>query len=220
MKTKLLLIALCVSTFLNAQSIEFTSAELTTAEIGSTITVDYKYTVASEGYIYCAINLLDEWTWTAEVVGVELASAVAGTDVTGSFDLTIPEGVTPASDLTGNLNYKINIELKQTPEQSTWLAGAYPATQIDLTETLSNDEFQNVAKFSLFPNPATDFIEIEGLDDTTFSNYTIFNTVGKKVLSSENLMTNKVDVSSLNTGLYFISISYENRVQTLKFIKN
>ena len=58
MKTKLLFIALFISSFLSAQSIEFTSAELTTAEIGSTVKVDYKYTIATDGYIYCAINLL------------------------------------------------------------------------------------------------------------------------------------------------------------------
>lgn len=219
MKTKLLFIALCASTFLNAQSIEFTSPELTTAEIGSTITIDYKYTIASDGYIYCAINLLDEWTWTGEVVGVELNPAVAGTDVTGSFDLTIPEGTTPTSDLTGNLNYKINIELKQTPDQSTWLAGAYPATQINLTETLSNDEFEGTTALSIFPNPTTESIEINGLEQARISKFTIFNTIGKEVFSAENLLSNKIDVSQLNSGIYFISIANEGQVQTLKFIK-
>ena len=103
MKTKLFFIALFISNFLSAQTIEFTSAELTTAEIGSTITVDYKYTIAADGYIYCAIELLDDWAWSANVASAELTTAVAGTDVTGSFDLTIPEGTTPTADLTGNL---------------------------------------------------------------------------------------------------------------------
>ena len=48
MKTKLLFIALLMSTFIKAQSIEFTSAELSTAEIGTTITIDYKYTIECE----------------------------------------------------------------------------------------------------------------------------------------------------------------------------
>ncbi|SDT96292.1 Por secretion system C-terminal sorting domain-containing protein [Polaribacter sp. Hel1_33_78] len=218
MKTKLLFIALLVSTFINAQSIEFTSAELTTAEIGSTVKVDYKYTIAADGYIYCAINLLDDWTWTAEVVGVELANAVAGTDVTGSFDLAIPEGTTPTADLTGNLNYKINIELKQTPDQSTWLAGQYPATQINLTASTAsvNDDFLNNVK--IYPNPAQNNLFIKSENSLNISNIKITNLLGKEVFTS-NLIDSKIDVSNLKTGVYILKIQSENASKNIKFIK-
>ncbi|PQJ79107.1 T9SS type A sorting domain-containing protein [Polaribacter porphyrae] len=218
MKTKLLFIAFCISTFINAQSIEFTSAELTTAEVGSTIKVDYKYTIAADGYIYCAINLLDDWTWTAEVVGVELANAVAGTDVTGSFDLTIPDGTSPSTDLTGNLNYKINIELKQTPDQSTWLAGQYPATQINMTASTAsiNDTFLNDLKF--YPNPAKDFIQLKGIDNVDILKFKITNVLGKEILTS-TLNDNKIDVSSLNSGIYILTVQLDNSSKNIKFIK-
>jgi hypothetical protein len=224
MKTKLLFIALLMSTFLSAQSIEFTSAELSTAEIGTTITIDYKYTIAADGYIYCAINLLDEWTWTAEVVGIELANAVAGTDVTGSFDLTIPEGTAASVDLTGNLNYKINIELKQTTDQNTWLAGEYPATQINLTASTAsvNDVDTILDQFSIYPNPAKNSIQITNFSRLNNPSIKIFNLLGKEVLSTLN-SSEIVDVSSLVKGIYLLSIKTEKitkNTKNIKFIKN
>lgn len=218
MKTKLLFIALLVSTYINAQSIEFTSAELTTAEIGTTVKVDYKYTIATDGYIYCAINLLNDWTWTAEVVGVELANAVAGTDVTGSFDLAIPEGTAASVDLTGNLNYKINIELKQDPD--TWLTGQYPGTQINLTASTAsvNDVNNSLNAISIFPNPAKNSIQLKNNNDLEISSIKITNVLGKVVLRSK-LNDSKIDISNLNSGIYILTIQSENNSKNIKFIK-
>jgi|TARA_B110000967_G_scaffold159223_1_gene164794 hypothetical protein len=220
MKTKLLFIALLMSTFINAQSIEFTSAELSTAEIGNTITIDYKYTIAADGYIYCGINLLDEWTWTAEVVGIELANAVAGTDVTGSFDLTIPEGTAASVDLTGNLNYKINIELKQTPDQNTWLAGQYPAVQINLTTatTSVNDVNLFLDAVSIFPNPAKNSIRLKNSSDLNVSRIKITNMIGKEVFTSK-FTKPEIEISNLNSGIYILTIQSENKSKNIKFIK-
>lgn len=220
MKTKLLFITLLISTFINAQSIEFTSAELTTAEIGTTIKIDYKYTIAADGYIYCAINLLNDWTWTAEVVGAELANTVAGTDVTGSFNLTIPQGTTPSVDLTGNLNYKINIELKQTPEQSTWLAGQYPGTQINLTMSTASlfDVNNSLNDISIFPNPAKNSIQLKNNNDLKISSIKITNVLGKEVFISQFLKS-EIDISSLNSGIYMLTILSEEKSKTMKFIK-
>ena len=220
MKTKLLFIALLMSTFINAQSIEFTSAELSTAEIGNTITIDYKYTIAADGYIYCGINLLDEWTWTAEVVGIELANAVAGTDVTGSFDLTIPEGTAASVDLTGNLNYKINIELKQTPDQNTWLAGQYPAVQINLTTATASVNEVNLFldAVSIFPNPAKNSIRLKNSSDLNVSRIKITNMIGKEVFTSK-FTKPEIEISNLNSGIYILTIQSENKSKNIKFIK-
>lgn len=213
-------IALMTSIFAQAQSIEFTSSEITAIQIGTTITVDYKYTIAEDGYIYCGINLLDDWTWQSEVAGAELNPAPAGTDVTGSFSLTIPEGTTPTADLTGNHNYKINIELKQNTDQSSWLAGSYPATEINLTnETLSSNEFDKVQALSVYPNPATNSIQINGLDNSQSAAYQIYNSLGQQVAKSSTLAGDKIDVSYLNSGIYMISVLSENKAHTLKFIK-
>jgi hypothetical protein len=218
MKTKLLFIALFISSFLSAQSIEFTSAELTTAEIGSTIKVDYKYTIAADGYIYCAIELLNDWTWSANVASAELATATAGTNVTGSFNLTIPSGTTKTADLTGNLNYKIKIELKQN--KTDYLTGKFPATQINLTAATAsvNDVGTILEEVSLYPNPTKNSIQIANFSLLNNPSIKIFNLLGKEVLSTLN-SSKIVDVSSLVNGIYVLSIKTEKITKSIKFVK-
>ena len=218
MKTKLLFIALCVSTFLNAQTISFTSAELTTAEIGSTITVDYKYTIAADGYIYCAIELLDDWAWSANVASAELTTAIAGTDVTGSFDLTIPGGTTATADLTGNLNYKIKIELKQNP--SDYLAGAYPAAQINLTASTASvngvDSFLSDVK--IYPNPARDFFQITNFSKLNNPSVKVYNMLGNELYSTSN-GSSTIDISNFTNGVYLLNINSDGLSKTIQFVK-
>ena len=218
MKTKLLFIALLASTFINAQSIEFTSAELTTAEIGSTVTVDYKYTIAADGYIYCAIELLDDWAWSANVASAELTTAIAGTDVTGSFDLTIPGGTTATADLTGNLNYKIKIELKQNP--SDYLAGAYPAAQINLTASTASvngvDSF--LSDIKIYPNPARDFFQITNFSKLNNPSVKVYNMLGNELYSTSN-GSSTIDISNFTNGVYLLNINSDGLSKTIQFVK-
>lgn len=332
----------CIFTFfftnlMLAQSINFTSSTLTTAEIGSTITVNYQYTSSVSGQIYCGINLLDDWTWVSLVATAQLNPAPAGTNVTGSFQLTIPAGTTPTANLTGALNYKINIELKNG---SVWLAGDYPPNQINLTpsttiapaisitsipastqvgtnlvvnykytaasagktsiavtkngganpwdfistvayieldpavagtdvtgtftvpipsttthtsaltgnenyrivlelkntsgtwlagdystvgynftELLSTSDFEK-SKISVYPNPSSDFIYFNGFENQTISQVSIVDLLGKNVFTSSSISDNKVAVSNLNSGIYFLSITSNNSLKRIKFIKN
>lgn len=219
MKKQLLFIALLVTSFIKAQSIEFTS-DISTAQIGNTIKVDFKYTVDTVGYIYCGINLLDDWTWVSFLAGAELNPAVAGTDVAGSVTIAIPEGTTPSSSLTGSLNYKINIELKSSTFD--WLAGAYPATPINLTAaSLSVDDIsKNLQNVSIFPNPTRDVIQLKGIENSTISQFSIVNVLGKKVYASSKISNSKIDVSQLNSGIYILTVTSENSQKRMKFIKN
>ena len=206
-----------IANIVSAQSISFTSAELTTAVAGSTVTVNYQYTVPSNGYIYCAINLLNEWTFVSMVASAELNPAVAGTNVSGSFQLTIPQGTTPTANLTGNQNYKISMELKNS--NFAWLAGAYPPTQINITAALSTVDFKSDS-LSVFPNPTADFIYLNGIDMATISKVSIVDMLGKEVFTSSQLNGDKIDVSNLNSGIYILSISTDNVKKTTKFVKN
>ena len=65
------------------------------------------------------------------------------------------------------------------------------------------DEF-SANSFSLYPNPANDFVKISGKD---IDNVMIFNIVGQKVegftVSNDEL---KIDVSSYDNGIYFVKV--------------
>ncbi|MFH6983528.1 carbohydrate-binding protein [Marinoscillum luteum] len=72
---------------------------------------------------------------------------------------------------------------------------------------------------SIFPNPASNLLNIKGLKG--LGNYQIYDLSGKTVLggilSSEDGLSSTIDVSSLNTGSYFLVESLSNT--KMRFIK-
>jgi endoglucanase len=70
----------------------------------------------------------------------------------------------------------------------------------------------------LFPNPATNILNVQA--NSRIENVSIFNVVGQEVVSmkSDDELV-KVDVSSLNTGIYVVKTTIEGKTSTSKFIK-
>lgn len=71
---------------------------------------------------------------------------------------------------------------------------------------------------SLYPNPAANFLNVEL---PTASNITIYDLAGRQVLEKENTSAKeKLDVSSLDNGLYLVFIENKGEQTTMKFLKN
>lgn len=70
---------------------------------------------------------------------------------------------------------------------------------------------------NVFPNPATDLIKFNLPADQILKNIIITNISGK-VVSNASTST-QIDISSLNAGLYFITINTNISIYTGKFIK-
>jgi aminopeptidase YwaD len=69
----------------------------------------------------------------------------------------------------------------------------------------------------IYPNPANDFINIEienGKEKA--KSIEIINDLGVTVINSK--FKNKIDVSSLSSGLYLIRINFEDYIHTEKVI--
>ena len=201
-----------------AQSVTITSVISNPVEVGTVLKVDYKYTVAADSYIFCGINLLNDWTYISYVNGEGLNLAVAGTDVTGSFNITIPSGTTPSANLTGLQNYKIAIELKSLPSY-TWIAGDYPPTQLNFTASLGIDKKNLANGLSVYPNPVTDILKIANANNLSNASFSIVDILGKTVVQSKALNNDAIDVSNLNSGVYILSVSSEEGAKQFKFQK-
>ena len=208
----------------STDSIKITPA-ITTAEVGSTITVNYKYTsTAPSNYIYCAINTYSDETfdvWKATVVSGEATASSAGTDVTGSFSFTIPADLTLSSDLVSPENYKISIEMK---EDSGWslVADEFPTAEIAIVAagTLSTNDVQTkLNNITVYPNPTKNTLQIKGVNSLDISNVKIVNILGKEVYSFQ-LKNSNIDVSNLNAGIYIVTIQADTKFKRMKFIKN
>jgi hypothetical protein len=73
-------------------------------------------------------------------------------------------------------------------------------------------------KLKLFPNPANDilYIDIEQIDEITID---IYDILGGKIPGFNNSVSNEIDLTSLETGLYFIKISFEGKSTIRKIVK-
>ncbi len=80
----------------------------------------------------------------------------------------------------------------------------------------STENFKpNENTFEVYPNPTSDFIEINM--DSPFS-ITIYNAEGK-LFQNGNIEDNTIDVSSFPSGLYWLQLTNEEGVSSSKFIK-
>ena len=67
----------------------------------------------------------------------------------------------------------------------------------------------------IFPNPAGDFIKVNGI---TQGQYKLFDQLGRVIQNGE--FEEKIDISSLNPGIYFVEIVEDNFIYSQKIIKN
>ncbi|MEW5676880.1 T9SS type A sorting domain-containing protein [Flavobacterium enshiense] len=72
--------------------------------------------------------------------------------------------------------------------------------------------------FSVYPNPATNYITIENKESLDFE-YEILDVNGKQLVKGTNADSRQVDVSSLQKGFYFISIKANQGKSVYKLIK-
>jgi hypothetical protein len=91
--------------------------------------------------------------------------------------------------------------------------------QTQFVTVLALDEFEN-GNFVFFPNPTSDFVTISLKDNSnTISTVTVYDVLGKIILQNKALnpiITDTIDLSSVNPGIYFIEVQTENNVKVVK----
>jgi hypothetical protein len=95
------------------------------------------------------------------------------------------------------------------------------AWKIINTQTFSEIEhsLEIQPDYSLYPNPANNKIVIESLQKNPIGYYIIYNATGAQIATGSCFdITSEIDISSYNSGLYYIQLL--NSYSTLAFIKN
>ncbi len=73
-------------------------------------------------------------------------------------------------------------------------------------------------KTTVYPNPATDKVYINNLDD--FTDVSFYNLQGKTVLQKKiSAMQNQIDIQDFENGLYFVRLTGKNKNQVVKVMK-
>ncbi|MDC1324819.1 T9SS type A sorting domain-containing protein, partial [Flavobacteriaceae bacterium] len=89
---------------------------------------------------------------------------------------------------------------------------------VKLASNLSVDELAAL-QLKIYPNPVQDELTIELQNKAPLSAYVIYDISGKSVMTSTLNPTNRIQVSGLSKGLYFIKVKAANTEMIGKFIK-
>ena len=163
-------------------------------------------------------------TGTANESGV-YSYGITRVTADGQLDTTFGENGKVVSYIDINDSESFNIAL-QTDGKILVSGDTYPqnnTAQFFIARYL-NDVQMSVqdldnSTFSLYPNPASQQINLAWTNSNKEYQVEIFNVLGQKVLTSKALNKSSIDVSSLAVGTYFVRLTNEGKATTLRFIK-
>ena len=98
------------------------------------------------------------------------------------------------------------------------ISGCTSATSLAVTiSTLALQDF-DMSQFSYYPNPVINLLNISYSEEMT--NVKVYNMVGQQLLNKNvNATSTKIDMSGYANGAYFIKVSTENAMKTVRVIK-
>jgi len=194
-------------------------------EQGKTVTTNLTYTSdTATDYFYVGLfrrNSSGAWLQTiTESLGNQFLIPSTGANVSGQVTLSIPLATTPSASLTNGEYYDVYTEL--------WTAGWGLKLETSLSPKLTiaaagslGVEKKNIEnELVLYPNPVSNVLNIKNTDGMLFKSLKITDVLGKTVyLETHAEGKNAIDVSSLSSGLYLLSISTGDKIQQSKFYK-
>ena len=96
------------------------------------------------------------------------------------------------------------------------LTGDYDLTvAISRESTLSTEALDR--QFAISPNPANESLHI--ISTAKAANYEVYQTTGISILKGTLDESQKINISALNAGVYFLKLASQNGFQTVKFVK-
>lgn len=138
----------------------------------------------------------------------------------------LPDNLTNLGLMTSSIKCIPNLPntLKVFLDFSTTPINTYPVcNEFNNQNNCSGDLITSINKpstqvFPLYPNPVVDFINIPNLD--YLISYEIFNNLGESVIEqSQNSISNQINVSNLESGIYIIKLYTENEEFAARFVK-
>lgn len=125
----------------------------------------------------------------------------------------IPSATNVAYTATVSGNYFVQVK-----NCATCFSSSQSVSVTVVTTGLLNHSIEN--SFRIFPQPTNDYLTVSSLKQT--KSYEIYNIEGRLLVGKEENNTNlKINVSHLNSGLYFLKLNFsDNTWTTNKFIKN
>lgn len=158
-------------------------------------------------------SLLVSWRTSAETNNKEFILQRSVNGIQFRDLTTIPTAALNGTS-TSDLDYAFT---DQNPQQGV---NYYRLVQIDIdgkrevssTVTVTSN---GISKLSAYPSPVKDQLYLKGLPAAGQENYVIVNSTGITVMRGSRITNNKIDVSRLSPGMYYLTV---NR-QSIRIIK-
>lgn len=179
--------------------------------------------VTSPSNIYCFNHILDEHTRQLEIwdsLGIDNHGMPINVDINPSpysntRQLTTSYSVSPGDEHASTIQDNKTPKLSGIPVFTPiW---TYMLTD-NLTTGLSDNLLENNSNLQLIPNPTNGNVNVE-LEDENYL-IKVYDQTGKRVIEQNSTIGNiQINLTSFNSGLYFIQITGDNKVYTGKIIK-
>lgn len=86
------------------------------------------------------------------------------------------------------------------------------------TQSLSLNDFDSNETLKYYPNPVKNILSLT--NDKNISNVKVFNLLGQQVLVQLGVANQtQIDMSELSSGTYFVKVTSDNQVKTIKVVK-
>ncbi len=144
---------------------------------------------------------------------VTIPAELSEFDLVFDIDTVIPAG----SDYTFYVYYLPVDEISDTLTIDVDSDGGTVSFQIiGVGEVVTNILSVITDNIILYPNPAKDFINIEGVD--TYSSISVLDLNGRELLTIEDNNVERININDLNTGVYLLRLVVEGKLITKKFV--
>jgi hypothetical protein len=127
-------------------------------------------------------------------------------------------GVDKNTNTQANIFYNVTGSWNNSPFTGSLMLHPVFGASADFTGSIATSELKN--NVTLFPNPAHDelYIRINNGSESGRVTYSIMDPLGRVII--ENVpYSDKIDISELKSGIYFIRISDGKNTSSSKFIK-
>lgn len=167
--------------------------------------VNATWFVASSATSNVNVDMTTMWSTNMEVNSFNRAKAYISHYTNGNWDADVAS----AASMSGSM-YSMT---------RTGITTFSPFAVFDENTTLSVDEVAATTNISLYPNPATDVINISVQGNNSDMNAEIYNVSGQMVHRAVVQNNSSINISNLPDGMYYIKLNGETANGTQKFIK-
>ncbi|WP_047546907.1 GEVED domain-containing protein [Psychroserpens sp. Hel_I_66] len=137
--------------------------------------------------------------------------------------ITIPDGVS-----NGDYRMRVLIDWNDSNPgdddacsygSSTAPRGETEDYTVTVDSTLSLGDISNQYNFTYFPNPVKNTLTLKA--QNTIDSVLVLNMLGQEVMkTSPNSLSSDLDMSQLQTGTYFVQVSIDGQLETIKVLRD